>query len=347
MQPLPAEVYQTIPKVELHRHLEGSLRISTLVEVGREYDLDLPTLDHLSPMVQVVQADPRTSQNFLSKFEILRKFYRSPEIIRRITEEAIADAAADNIHYLELRFTPSTLGKIGQYPLGEVMDWVIDAAVSAQAEYGITARLIVSVNRHESVNLAAQIAQLAIDRLDSTIVGFDLAGDEANFPAAPFEPVLREARQGGLNLTIHAGEWGPAENVSQAIELLGADRVGHGVRVMEDPEIVAIARERKTIFEVCVTSNYQSGVVSSLDNHPIQNMIQAGLNSTINTDDPGISRITLSSEYALVYEQIGLSLVEIKDLVSAAAQAAFLPNEEREKLVATLKGKFEDLIYTP
>ena len=344
MPPLPAEFYRSLPKVELHRHLEGSLRLSTLLEVSREYDLDLPDHDLLRPLVQVVQADPRTSQSFLSKFEVLRKFYRSPEIIRRITEEAIADAAADNVRYLELRFTPSTLGRNGNYPLGEVMDWVSYAALSAQSKYEITTRLIASVNRHESVDLAAQVAQLAIERLDSVIVGLDLAGDEANFPAAPFAPVFQEARQAGANITIHAGEWGPARNVAQAIDLFAAERVGHGVRVMEDPEIAVMARERATTFEVCVTSNYQSGVVTSLEEHPIQEMDQAGLNTTINTDDPGISQITLGSEYEQVSEQIGVSLTTLQDRISAAAQAAFLPEGERAKLAKALDGEFQELI---
>ncbi len=347
MPPLSAEYYESLPKVELHRHLEGSLRLSTLLEVGREYDLALPDLDHLRPMVQVVQADPRTSQNFLSKFEVLRKFYRSPEVIQLITEQAIADAAADNVRYIELRFTPSTLAKFGSYPLGEVLDWVIAAAKSAQSKFEITTRLIASVNRHESVDIAAQVAQLASDRLDSMIVGLDLAGDEANFSAAPFVPLFQEARQAGLQITIHAGEWGPAENVAQAIDQLGAERIGHGVRVLEDPGIVALAHERGTTFEVCVTSNYQSGVVTSLENYPIQNMIQAGLNPTINTDDPGISQITLSSEYGLVCEQIGLSLADLQDRVSAAAEAAFLPDGEREKLVGALEGEFQDITYAP
>lgn len=344
MPSLPAKFYRSLPKVELHRHLEGSLRLSTLLEVGREFDLNIPDLDLLRPLVQVDQADPRTSENFLSKFEVLRKFYRSPEIIRRITGEAIADAAADNVRYLELRFTPSTLGKAGYYPLGEVMDWVSEATLKAQSKHEITTRLIASVNRHESVDLAAQVAQLAIERLDSQIVGLDLAGDEANYPAAPFAPVFREARQAGANITIHAGEWGPAENVAQAIDLFEAERIGHGVRVMENPQITAMARERGTTFEVCVTSNYQSGVVATLEEHPFQEMIQADLSTTINTDDPGISKITLGGEYELVCEQIGVSLAALQDRVIAAAQAAFLPAEESKKLAADLEGDFQELI---
>jgi len=342
MHPRSAEFYNSLPKVELHRHLEGSLRLTTLMEVGQAYDLDIPDADHFRQLVQVDQADPHTSQNFLSKFEVLRNFYRSPEIIKRISEEAVVDAAADNVRYLELRFTPAALGKVAGFPLGEVMDWVIEGVKKAQSEHNISTRLIASINLHESVEIAAKVAELAIDRLDSELVGLDLAGDEANYPAAPFEPVFQEARQGGLNITIHAGEWGPAENVAQAITLLGAERIGHGVRVMEDPEVVAMAREKGTTFEVCVTSNYQSGVVASLDKHPVQNMIQAGLNTTINTDDPGISQISLSDEYALVCEELGFTITTLQDRVLAAAQAAFLPDKERKKLAASLDREFQD-----
>lgn len=346
MNPRAGKFYQSLPKVDLHRHLEGSLRLNTLVEVGQAYDLDIPDADRLSQMVQINQSDPLTSQNFLSKFEVLRKFYRSPEVIKRISEEAVADAAADNVRYLELRFTPVALGKGADFPLGEAMDWVIDGVKESQSKYKIKTRLIASINRHESVKIAAQVAELAIDRLDSMLVGLDLAGDEANFPAAPFEPIFREARQSGLNITIHAGEWGPAENISQAISLLGAERIGHGVRIMEDSAIVTEASERGTTFEVCPTSNYQSGVVDSLDNHPLHEMIEVGLNSTINTDDPGISQITLSDEYATACEKIGLSLENLKDRVIAAAQAAFLPELERKHLIASLEQEYNEITFS-
>jgi len=339
------EYYQSLPKVELHRHLEGSLRLSTLGEIARDYDLDFPDVNDLRPLVQIVQSDPCTSENFLSKFEVLRNFYRSPEIIKRITEEAITDAAADKIRYLELRFTPAALSKVVGFPLSEVLDWVIEGMVEAQNKYKITTRLLVSVNRNESLEIAEQAAQQAVDRLDSGIVGLDLAGDEAHYSAAPFEPIFREARQSGLMTTIHAGEWGPAENVAQAMEFLKADRIGHGVRVIEDPEAVAVARELGTTFEVCLTSNYQSGVVTELGQHPIQEMIALGLNATINTDDPGISQITLSDEYWLFCERIGLHQAALHERVTAAAQAALLPPEERERLAAALEEELEELAF--
>jgi adenosine deaminase len=333
----PVEFYRALPKVELHRHLEGSLRLVTLLEVARAHGIDLLGTDRLRPLVQVRAEDPYTSKNFLSKFETLRKFYRSPEVIGRITQEAIADAAADNVRYLELRFTPVALSKAESFSLAEVIDWVIQGARQAEAETGTITRLIASVNRHESPELATQVVELAIQRKPDGIVGLDLAGNEVDFPASPFSEVFARAREGGLHITVHAGEWGGAGNVAAAITQLGAERIGHGVRVMEDPAVVALARERGVAFEVCVTSNFQTGVVSALDDHPINQMRQAGLAVTINTDDPSISQITLSDEYSLVCEHLGLSLASLQAHILASANAAFLPDAERRDLVRNLE----------
>jgi adenosine deaminase len=334
--PLPVEFYQTLPKVDLHRHLEGSLRLNTLREVGLSHGLDLPNTNRLRELVQVNKDEAFTFENFLSKFQTLRLFYRSPDIISRLTREAVADAAADNVRYLELRFTPAALGRAEQFPLGEVMDWVIDGAGKAEADFGVKTRLIASVNRHESPELAEQVARLAAERCARGIIGLDLAGDEAHFSGLLFSGVFKEARQAGLHITVHAGEWAGAENVSEAITQLGAERIGHGVRVLEDPSATALARERGTTFEVCITSNYQSGVVPALTVHPLPRMISLGLNATINTDDPSISQIKLSDEYRLACEDLGLSIKTLQERVLAAAQAAFLPGEERQRLVESL-----------
>ncbi|MBI1855748.1 MAG: hypothetical protein HYR93_07795 [Chloroflexi bacterium] len=138
-------------------------------------------------------------------------------------------------------------------------------------------------------------------------------------------------------MTIHAGEWGPAANVREAIEELGAERIGHGVRILEDNYVTQLAKERGTAFEVCVTSNYQSGVVPALGLHPLPAMLERGLNITLNTDDPSISRITLSHEYHIACDNLGFSEDTLKQRILAAAQAAFLPDAERERLVGLLK----------
>jgi len=330
--------YRAIPKVELHRHLEGSLRLDTMVDVARQHGITIPAdVLRLSTLVQVQEEDKFTFQNFLSKFNTLRMFYRSPDVIHRITREAIEDAAKDNVKYMELRFTPVALSRAERFPLHDVIDWVLTSAKEAAEKHDIIVKLIASVNRHESAELAEQVAWLAAEHLTDGIVGLDLAGSEADHPAAPFTGIFKEAKQAGLHVTIHAGEWGPAAHVKEAIEELGAERIGHGVRALEDANITTLARERQTAFEVCITSNYQSGVVESLEAHPLMKLFENGINITINTDDPSISRITLSHEYYTACEELHMSQGTLKKRIVAAAQAGFLPDDEKEKLVLQLK----------
>ncbi|MEN8173837.1 MAG: adenosine deaminase [Chloroflexota bacterium] len=342
--PRPLSFYQALPKVELHRHLEGSLRVKTLMETAAAYNIPTNGIAALRSLVQVGDHDPYTYQNILSKFAVLRQFYRSPEIIERITREAIEDAAQDNVRYLELRFTPVALSRAGNFPLAEVIDRVIAGAQAGQDAWGLTTRLIVSVNRHESTGLAEKVAHLAADRIDKHIVGLDLAGNEAEFSAKPFVGIFREARQSGLKITVHAGEWDGAANVVEAIEELSAMRIGHGVRVLEDQRAVALALERAIPFEVCLTSNYHSGVVASLDAHPLRHLLDLGLNISLNADDPSISNITLGDEFYLASERLGLPLSVLGNCIAAGARAAFLPKKEKTALLASIQTEFSSWI---
>ena len=330
--------YRAFPKVELHRHLEGSLRLDTMLDVARQHGITIPAdVLRLSTLVQIQEEDKFTFQNFLAKFNTLRLFYRSPDVINRITFEAIEDAAKDNVKYLELRFTPVALSRAERFPLHDVIDWVMSSAQEASKKCGVIVRLIASVNRHESTDLAEQVAWLAAEHVKDGLVALDLAGNEAEFPTKPFLGIFKEAKQAGLHVTIHAGEWGPASNVKDAIEGFDAERIGHGVRAFEDNNIVAMLSERGTACEVCITSNYQSGVVNSLEAHPLMKMLEAGINVTLNTDDPSISRITLSHEYYTACEDLHMPQSTLRQRILAAAQAAFLAEDEKEPFVKQLK----------
>ena len=335
---VPLNQYFSIPKVELHRHLEGSLRLTTMLDIARLHGVTVPaSMFNLSGLVQVQDQDPMTFTNFLDKFKTLRLFYKSPEVIHRVTREAVEDAAKDNVRYLELRFTPVALSRAERFPLHDVMDWVTTSAKEAAKKNKIKVGLIASVNRHESPELAEQVAWLAADHIKDGLVGMDLAGNEAEFKSDPFHGIFKEAKQAGLHMTIHAGEWGPAANVRDALENLGAERIGHGVRVLEDESITALARERGVVFEVCVTSNFQSGVVKAFVEHPLPRMTAAGLNVTVNTDDPSVSRITLSHEYQHVCEELKVPMDALKRSILLAAQSAFIKDGEKKKLVDSIK----------
>ena len=204
----------------------------------------------------------------------------------------------------------------------------------------IEVRLILSMNRHESVEIGESVLAAALNFRDRGVVALDLAGNEHDFPAEPFWGLFEHAKESGLGVTIHAGEWGGASNVREAVERLHADRVGHGVRAIEDPALIEWLIERGTVLEVCPTSNIQSGVVLDWAHHPLKQLFVNQVLTTINTDDPLVSNITLSDEIVRVVEDMGLGLENMKRQTLTAAQAAFLPEDERSALVA----KFEALL---
>jgi adenosine deaminase len=329
---------KALPKIELHRHLEGSLRLGTMADIASEHRLELPgyAVEDFRQMVQIAPGDKSSAVAFLSKFKTLRHFFRSPEIIDRVAYEAVLDAAEENIVYLELRFTPIALAREGRFSLQEAADWVIAAVKRAEAETGISVRLLLSMNRHESVDLGEKYVDIAIQRMDQGVVGVDLAGAEDRFPGAPFAPVFKRARDAGLSVTIHAGEWAGPESVREAVNTLGAMRLGHGVRAGEDRRLLQEMADRQIAFEVCLTSNYQSGVTPSLDQHPLRDLYQMGGLTTINTDDPSVSAINLTDEYVVAMEHLDFSLDDIKQHILNSARAAFLPPAERDQLIARL-----------
>jgi adenosine deaminase len=334
-------LYQSIkamPKIELHRHMEGSLRLGTLAEIARKYKIDLPGYDVevIRPLVQIMEGDEAHSKTYLAKFAVLRTFYQSQEIIERVAYEAVADAASENTVYFEMRFTPLALTRVRDFRMVDAADWVIDTVEQAARHFGIDVRLIMSMNRHESVEIGREIMEIAVARQEKGVVGLDLAGNEADFPGADFAPVFRRAREAGLGITVHAGEWAGPESIRLAIDTLGASRVGHGVRIVEDPDLLQFTRERGIAFEVCPTSNVQSGVFASYDQHPLKAMYQAGLLTTINTDNTSVSALSLTDEMVRSVECIGLSVEDVKQHTLHSAYAAFLTSNERDHLIGRL-----------
>lgn len=323
----------TLPKVEIHRHLEGSLRLTSLIEIVREENLPLPTeSDKLRQHVQITGDEPISATEFLEKFKTIRTFFRSKQTIQRLVDEVVEDASIDKVRLLELRFTPAALAQEGARSLEEVTDWVLSAAATAGVKYGVRVDCVLSVNRHEPVELAESVADIAIDRAAAGVGGLDLAGDEANFPASPFRDLISRARRAGLGITVHAGEWSGAANVREAIELLEANRIGHGIRVLEDADIAALAARRGVVFEVSLTSNWLTRASGEIGAHPLPDMIQAGLAVALTTDDPSIFNTSLSKELRIAQDQLGCSTDTLKAFNLTALQSTFIPEREKREL---------------
>lgn len=347
VQKKPSDLRQMmhrLPKVDLHRHLEGSLRLSTLTDIAREHGVDLPSyeIDALRPYVQITD-DPPDFLTFLEKFRLLRRFYKTPEAVARIAYEAVADAAVDNVRYLELRFNPAALARAQGFSFEEVTDWVIAAVDQAQQDYPIAVRLIVTIVRDEEASNAERIAQVAIDRCNGGIVGLDLAGDELNFEAQPYVHLFQSAHAKGLGITIHAGEVGEAANIEQAVREMAARRIGHGVRAIENSNVIRLLREEKVCLEICLTSNLQTGVVRNFGHHPLRDLHELGVLVTLNTDDPSVSDTTLTDEYLVAVIAMGLSLKHLRTFNLNALRAAFLTEAARRPLEDQFIAEFDVL----
>lgn len=321
--------------IDLHRHFEGSIPLTTLFEISQTHSIptvSVAAIEELRPLVQVTDSDPRTMQSFLGKFPVLRGFYQSEAIIRRITREIVKDAADDGIKYLELRFSPQALSAVKNFSLEDVTSWVYDEVQLAAKECTISVNLIIALVRHGDIKRIEKVADIAIERSGEQIVGIDIAGNEVDFPSTLFVDIFNKAKKAGLGITIHAGEWRNAESVIEAIELLHADRIGHGIAIAHDVNALNRVKERNITLEICPTSNLQTGAIDSINEHPVLDLLRSDVKVTLNTDDPAISGITLSSEIEILRNQLGATSNDLQSMTENALEAAFVSDSKRELL---------------
>ena len=338
---LTREELLQMPKVELHRHLEGSLPPEFFAELAKEFPINLPEggIEGLHHAITMAGQEPAFDY-FLSKLETLRTFYVDKECVRRAAREAIRLAAEDNIRYLELRYNPVHFASQMGFRIEQVIEWVTASRNEAANEFGIQVELVATINREDSVQMSLPVFEAAISGAGEHFVGIDIAGDETKTSLVRFAGVVRRARAAGLGITIHAGEVGPATSVRDAIRLLGADRIGHGIHVLDDKETVELARKHGTIFEVCPTSNLKTGAVKSIDKHPIAEMAREGLYVTVGADDPAMVETTLTDEYLLIGGTLGLQKEDFLELNLTALQGAFRPSAERAELAEMFEEDF-------
>lgn len=322
-----------LPLVDLHRHLDGSVRLETILDLGRMHRLPLPAwdLESLRPHVQVTEAQPGIMA-FIERFKWMTGVLVDYDACRRVGYENVLDAKAEGIDYIELRFSPLFMAQAhGLDPAG-VAEAVADGVQQGTAETGLPVGLIGILSRHFG-------AEAAMGELDALLVhwdrfvGLDLAGDEANYPGSLFVEHFRKARHVGWQVTVHAGEAAGAESIWQAIRDLGATRIGHAVRALDDPALVDYMVAKRIGVEANLTSNVQTSTVPSYAAHPLKAQLEAGILTTINSDDPGISNITLPYEYEVAAPKAGLSAGQIRKAQQNALELAFLPESEKQTLL--------------
>lgn len=327
------------PKVDLHRHLPGAIRFDTWWRIVNEKHVVVPSDDPRELRASMTVNAQSTLKQFLKCFDLIDLCFVDADAIERITYEAIADAAAENVVYLELRFSPARLAQSADIPMEEVMDAVIAGRRRAAADLPTTVGLIAGLSRELGVGKCGDDARVIATYAGRGIDGIDLLGNEADFAAEDYAAIFRPiAEDGGLGITVHAGEAAGAESVKAAVLQLGATRIGHGVRAEEDPAVLALLAERGVTLEMCPTSNVQTGATQSLATHPLARYLRQGLKVTINTDDPAVSQIDLTHEYGVAASALGLTEAEIAQTLGYAIEAAFAPEETKEQVRKMLGG---------
>lgn len=324
----------TLPLIDLHRHLDGNVRLETILDLGQQHDLDLPasTVEELRPHVQVTQPQPGLMA-FIEKFKWMREILVDYDAVRRVAYENVEDAREEGIDYVELRFSPWFMAEPHHLDPWGVVEAVVDGVERAARDVGTRANLIGILTRTYGPEVAWQELEALLAFADD-LVALDLAGDEENYPGALFVAHIRRAQEAGLEITIHAGEAAGPESIWQAVCELEASRLGHAVHAVEDPELLDHLAENLIGVETSLTSNVQTSTVPDYESHPLRTFLEQGILATINTDDPGISGIDLPHEYRVAAPQAGLTPEMARRAQSNALTVAFLPPEEKEALQA-------------
>ncbi|XGC80494.1 adenosine deaminase [Bdellovibrio bacteriovorus] len=332
MEKLYSHNIRDLIKVDLHRHLDCSVRWSTLIELAPL--VGIPLADTVQGQKdQFLITGPMTDLgSVLNKFLNAQKVLASEEILTRIAYEACEDAFNDGIRVLELRYAPTFIAD-GHSDLNfeKIHRSLAEGVLLAKKTYPMAVGLICIVQRIKSYDVAAEVVDFAIDKKDS-FIALDLADNEDGFDPKVFAPLFQKAQKAGLHLTVHSGETpNSAPWVKDSIEILGAERIGHGIQIINDPNVLNFVKDKKIPLEICPISNYLTQSFKTYEDHPIKKLIEAGIQVTVNSDDPGVFATTLSDDYEVLHRVHGFTKEDFARCNQIAFNASFIPESEKNK----------------
>ena len=324
--------YNDIPKTEIHCHLEGAIRTQTIIDIAKEYDLQLPAYDvsELDKHVKVYD-QMQSLEAVLAAFAIFQNSITSPEVVERIAWELFEDAARQNIKLFEVRFSPDWAFHGHNLDWDACLDGLLRARERAEQAFDIAIGYIVITSRSMGPESCVKTVDWAI-RHKEHLPAIDLADSERSFPLREFLRPVRKAKDAGLRVTIHTGEDTPASFVKEAIELASPDRIGHGIHAIEDMQFVELLKERDVTLEVNPWSNYLTNSVATIEEHPLKKLFDLGVKVTINSDDPEVLETNLNNEYRIAHEILGMSLEDIANCNRYACEASFIPGAAKNRI---------------
>jgi aminodeoxyfutalosine deaminase len=304
----------TVPKIELHVHLEGTVRPHTLLEIARRNGQTLPfsTVEEARPFYEF-----RDFTHFIEVWNLTTNVLRAYDDFRQVVVDYAAEAASHGVVYIEGIVSPFERLSLG-LDADALFSGYCDGAQQAREELGVEVRLTPDIARNTSPVAMEQVVPYAIKYRERGVVGLGLGGSEVEYPPEPFTRCFDIARDGGLGSVPHAGEVAGPSSVRRALDALHADRIRHGIRAVEDPALLAELADRGIVCDVCPTSNVRTGAVRSLDEHPLPRMVEAGVMCTVNTDDPAMFDTDLGREYAQL-DRLGITAKQAYDAGLAGA----------------------------
>lgn len=322
-----------MPKVELHRHVEGAIRYATMKEWVLADGLLPPSASEAQLRDFILITRPVEGLKvFLEKFGVIHQVLSTPARIQRMAREACEDAFAEGVRVLELRYSPVFIqGERLHLTFDAIHAAILTGIADARKTCSMVVGLIGILGREWDIPTATKVTDFILANRD-TFVGMDLANDEANFSGKPFAGLFRKARAAGLHLTVHAGESripSSSESIRSALDDLGGERLGHGVQIYRDPALMEEVARRGIILELCPTSNIRTQCIASIEQYPIQTIRAAGVKVCVNADDPGTFDYDLNHEYRVLAEQHGLTETDFAAMNRAAADASFIPEARR------------------
>jgi adenosine deaminase len=332
-----------LPKADLHCHLDGSLRIETLIALAKERGIPLGSHSPEELKRQLKLGMPcENLADYLRVFSTTVSVLQELASLERVAFELAEDAHQENIRYLEVRYSPALHTERGMR-LEEAVEAVLLGLSKARQKYGIAFGVIVCTLRHFPLKTSMELAEVAGKFLGKGVVAFDLAGGEAQFPGTPHKLAFERAMELGLSVTVHAGEAAGADSVREALHLLKAKRLGHGVRLAEDAALEEEVLERRIPLECCPTSNVQTAAVASMASHPLKRFVRQGICATLNTDNRLVSDTSLSREYARAYFEMGMTISELCVVARNGFEAAFMEEASKKQMLAQVEKQLQKM----
>ncbi|MDR7857906.1 adenosine deaminase [Tissierella sp.] len=337
------EMLSKLPKIELHCHLDGSVRPETMYELLLKEGeiIEVSDIEEFEKLVSVKE-ECESLKEYLEKFSYPLKVMQSKENIERITYELLEDLSKENVKYVEIRFAPFLHMDKG-LSFDEVVESVLTGMSRAKDDFNILSNAILISMRHEPVEKSMEVIDLGEKYLGKGVVAVDLAGNEHDFPPEIHEKAFQLAYEKGYGITIHGGETGIVENISKSVELLHAKRIGHGIAAIKDPKVIELLKEKNIFLEMCPISNLQTKSVDSISDYPIRTYMEEGIGVTINTDNTTVSDTSLEKEYNLLMIEMNFTIEEILMIIDNGVEAAFISEEEKDSLRKIIQDELGEL----